>query len=93
MRYISGVYLYLYCMTIESSVEVPMSIKAMMATILQNRLASRGVHSLTPSDYEEVVDTMIEQLTELELSLGSRLPMSACQSTQMGVSWDWHAAH
>jgi hypothetical protein len=30
-------------MTIESSVEVPMSIKAMMATILQNQLASRGV--------------------------------------------------
>ena len=49
-----------------------MSVKAMMATILQNQLTSRGVHSLTPSDYEEIVEPLIEQLRELELSLAAR---------------------
>lgn len=49
-----------------------MSVKAMMATILQNQLTLRGVHSLTPSDYEEIVDLLIEQLRELELSLAAR---------------------
>ncbi|WP_456621401.1 MULTISPECIES: hypothetical protein [unclassified Bradyrhizobium] len=46
-----------------------MSIKAIMATILQNQLTSRGVHSLTPSDYEEIVEELIEQLKALELRL------------------------
>jgi hypothetical protein len=32
----------------------------------------RGVHSLTPSDYQEIVERLIEQLTELELKLGAR---------------------
>jgi hypothetical protein len=50
----------------------PMSVKAMMATILQNQMTLRGVHSLTPSDYEEIVERLIEQLTELELKLGAR---------------------
>jgi hypothetical protein len=49
-----------------------MSVKAMMATILQNQLTSRGVQSLTPSDYEEIVELLIEQLRELELSLTAR---------------------
>ncbi|MCA1552295.1 hypothetical protein I6F36_36605 [Bradyrhizobium sp. BRP19] len=49
-----------------------MSVKAMMATILHNRLTLRGVHSLTPSDYEEIVEHMLEQLRELELSLAAR---------------------
>jgi hypothetical protein len=30
------------------------------------------VHSLTPSDYEEIVERLIEQLRELELSLAER---------------------
>ncbi|WP_198028341.1 hypothetical protein [Bradyrhizobium sp. WSM1743] len=49
-----------------------MSVKAMMATILENQLALRGVHSLTPSDYEEIVEHLLEQLRELELSLAAR---------------------
>ncbi|MBM7488764.1 MULTISPECIES: hypothetical protein [Bradyrhizobium] len=46
-----------------------MSVKAMMATILKNHLTSRGVHSLTHSDCAEIVEHLIEKLTELELSL------------------------
>ncbi|MCP3477787.1 hypothetical protein NLM33_47665 (plasmid) [Bradyrhizobium sp. CCGUVB1N3] len=49
-----------------------MNVKAMMATILQNQMALRGVHSLTPSDYEEIVDLLIEQFRELELRLAAR---------------------
>ncbi|WP_164940637.1 hypothetical protein [Bradyrhizobium zhanjiangense] len=49
-----------------------MSVKAVMATILHNQLTSRGVHSLTPSDYEEIVEELVEQLKELELSLAAR---------------------
>ncbi|MET3972251.1 hypothetical protein [Bradyrhizobium sp. S3.9.1] len=49
-----------------------MSVKAMMATILQNQLTLRGVHSLTPSDYHEIVELLIEQLRELELNLAAR---------------------
>ncbi|MGY4436264.1 hypothetical protein ACVWWO_008741 [Bradyrhizobium sp. F1.13.1] len=46
-----------------------MSVQAMMATILQNQLTSRGVHSLTHSDCAEIVEHLIEKLIELELSL------------------------
>ncbi|UPK40731.1 hypothetical protein IVB18_32040 [Bradyrhizobium sp. 186] len=46
-----------------------MSVKAMMAMILQNQLTLGGVHSLTPSDYEDIVESLIEQLRELELNL------------------------
>ncbi|WP_193375212.1 MULTISPECIES: hypothetical protein [Bradyrhizobium] len=49
-----------------------MSVKAMMATILHNQLTLRGVHSLAPSDYEEIVEHLLEQLRELELSLAAR---------------------
>lgn len=49
-----------------------MSVKAMMATILHNQLKLRGVHSLTPSDYEEIVELLIEQTRELELGLAAR---------------------
>ncbi|MGY8683375.1 hypothetical protein Q2941_37200 [Bradyrhizobium sp. UFLA05-153] len=47
----------------------PLNVKAMMATILQNQMALLGVHSLTASDYEEIVDLLIDQLSELELRL------------------------
>jgi hypothetical protein len=59
-------------MTIQFLVEVPMSVKAMMAAILQNQLTLRGVHSLTPSDYDQIVERLIEQFRELELSLAAR---------------------
>ena len=49
-----------------------MNVKAMMATILQNQLTSRGVRSLAPSDYEDIVEVLIEQLRELELNLAAR---------------------
>ncbi|WP_201266278.1 hypothetical protein [Bradyrhizobium japonicum] len=49
-----------------------MSVKAMMATILQNQLTLRGVHSLTPSDCDDIVELLIEQLRELELCLAAR---------------------
>ncbi|MGY4434533.1 hypothetical protein ACVWWO_007010 [Bradyrhizobium sp. F1.13.1] len=49
-----------------------MSVKAMMAMILQNQPALRGVHSLKASDYDQIVELLIEQLRELELSLAVR---------------------
>lgn len=49
-----------------------MSVKAMMAAILQDQLTMRGVHSLAPSDYDEIVELLIEQLRELELALAAR---------------------
>lgn len=49
-----------------------MSVKAMMATILQKQMALRGVPSLTPSDYHEIVRVLIEQLREVELSFAAR---------------------
>ncbi|MGY8667060.1 hypothetical protein Q3C01_32540 [Bradyrhizobium sp. UFLA05-109] len=49
-----------------------MSVKALMVTILQNQMSLRGVHSLNTSDYEEIVDLLIEQLRELELRLAAR---------------------
>ncbi|MCK1469066.1 hypothetical protein IVB16_41210 (plasmid) [Bradyrhizobium sp. 183] len=49
-----------------------MSVKATMATILQNQLTLHGVHSLTPSDCGQIVDRLIVQLRELELSLAAR---------------------
>jgi hypothetical protein len=42
------------------------------ATILQNQLTLRGVHSLTPSNCEEIIELLIEQLRELELNLAAR---------------------
>jgi hypothetical protein len=49
-----------------------MSVKAMMATILRDQMTLRGVSSLSPSDYEEIVELLIEQLRELEFSLAAR---------------------
>jgi hypothetical protein len=50
----------------------PMSVKAMMATILRDQMTLRGVSSLSPSDYEDIVELLVEQLRELELSLAAR---------------------
>lgn len=43
-----------------------------MATILQDQMTLRGVKSLSPSDCKEIVELLIEQLRELELSLAAR---------------------
>ncbi|WP_369719749.1 hypothetical protein AB8Z38_21060 [Bradyrhizobium sp. LLZ17] len=47
-----------------------MSVKAMMATILQNQLTSRGVHSLIRTARRSW--SLIEHLRELELNLAAR---------------------
>ncbi|MBB4392390.1 hypothetical protein [Bradyrhizobium sp. ERR14] len=49
-----------------------MSVKAMMAAILHDQMTARGVDSLSRSDYEEIVELLIEQLRELEFSLAAR---------------------
>ncbi|SDJ85409.1 hypothetical protein SAMN05216338_106931 [Bradyrhizobium sp. Rc2d] len=49
-----------------------MTVKAIMVTILTDELTRRGVSSLTPYDCEEIVERLIERLTELELSLAAR---------------------
>ncbi|MCG2633250.1 hypothetical protein L6654_42860 [Bradyrhizobium sp. WYCCWR 13023] len=48
-----------------------MSVKAMLAKLLESELAARGVNSLAPSDCEEIVERLIERLTDLELSLAA----------------------
>jgi hypothetical protein len=58
----------------------------MMATILQDQMTLRGVSSLLPSDYEEIVELLIEQLRELELSLlRERLRTSAGNSSSTPI--------
>ena len=49
-----------------------MTVKAIMVAILADELTRRGVSSLTSSDHEEIVERLIERLTELELSLAAR---------------------
>ncbi|MFK4581077.1 hypothetical protein [Bradyrhizobium ottawaense] len=49
-----------------------MSVKALMASILRDQMAVRGVNSLSPADYDEIVELLIEQIRELELSLAAR---------------------
>ena len=44
----------------------------MMATILEDQMTLRGVSSLSRSDYEAIVELLIEQLRELELGLAAR---------------------
>jgi hypothetical protein len=50
----------------------PMLRRKLRALHAKNQMTLRGVHSLTPSDYQEIVEQLIEQLTELELKLGAR---------------------
>jgi hypothetical protein len=49
-----------------------MSVKAMLAKLLENELTARGVNSLTASDFEQIVERLIEQLTDFELSLAAK---------------------
>ncbi|MGY8669161.1 hypothetical protein Q3C01_43355 [Bradyrhizobium sp. UFLA05-109] len=46
-----------------------MNIKAVMARIIEAELLARGVHSLAPSDCEQIVEWMVEQIGELEPKL------------------------
>lgn len=49
-----------------------MSVKALIAAVLRDQMAVRGVNSLSPADYDEIVELLIEQIRELELSLAAR---------------------
>ena len=49
-----------------------MSVKALMATILQNELTSRCVNSLTLSNYEAIVEQLLEQPNGISLVHGWR---------------------
>ncbi|MCP3471726.1 hypothetical protein NLM33_15495 [Bradyrhizobium sp. CCGUVB1N3] len=49
-----------------------MSVKAVMAKVLQAELLARSVNSLAPSDYEQIVERLVEQISELELKLAAR---------------------
>ncbi|MGY8677120.1 hypothetical protein Q2941_04810 [Bradyrhizobium sp. UFLA05-153] len=48
-----------------------MNVKAVMARILEAELLARGV-TLGPSDCEQIVERMVEQIGELELKLSAR---------------------
>jgi len=48
-----------------------MSVKAILARLLESELAARGVISLAPSDCEEIVERLIQRLTDFELSLAA----------------------
>lgn len=49
-----------------------MSVKVLLAEMLRNELTTRGVNTLSPSDCEQIIGRLVEQLTELELSLAAR---------------------
>lgn len=49
-----------------------MSIKAVMADILRRELVARNVKSLQSADCTEIVETLLEQLTDLELKLATQ---------------------
>ena len=49
-----------------------MSIKAVMAKVLQAELMARGIESLALSDYEQIVERLVEQISELELKMAAR---------------------
>ncbi|MGY8662564.1 hypothetical protein Q3C01_09380 [Bradyrhizobium sp. UFLA05-109] len=49
-----------------------MSIKAVMAEVLQAELMARGIESLALSDYEQIVERLVEQISELELKMAAR---------------------
>ncbi len=49
-----------------------MSVKILLAKILQDELAARGVEMLGPSDCEEIAERLVEQITELELQWAAR---------------------
>ncbi|WP_201266270.1 hypothetical protein [Bradyrhizobium japonicum] len=49
-----------------------MSVKLLLAEILQNELTARGVDTLAPSDYEQIAERLVEQVRDIELSLSAR---------------------
>jgi hypothetical protein len=49
-----------------------MGVRSMMATILKRELETRGIRSLRADECEEIIQRLLEQLTDLELSLPAR---------------------
>lgn len=49
-----------------------MSVKSMLAKLLETEPAARGVNSLAPSECEQIVERLIEQLPDFELSLAAK---------------------
>jgi hypothetical protein len=48
------------------------SIQGIVATILEQELAARGVHSLRHSDCMEIVENLIVRLKQLDQELAAR---------------------
>lgn len=44
----------------------------MMAAMLKDELTARGITVLKSSDYNEIVERLVEQVTEMELKLAAR---------------------
>lgn len=61
-----------YLSELLSNADCLMSIKAMLVKLLEDELAARGVASLAASDCEQIVERLIEQLTDFELSLAAK---------------------
>lgn len=49
-----------------------MSVKILLAKIIQSELTARGVDTLAPSDYEQIAERLVEQVNDIELSLSAR---------------------
>jgi hypothetical protein len=49
-----------------------MGVRSMMATILKRELETRGIRSLRADECEEIIQRLLEQLADLELSLPAR---------------------
>ncbi|MGL3104846.1 hypothetical protein [Bradyrhizobium sp. BR 1432] len=49
-----------------------MSVKLLLARIHQDELAARGADVLAPTDYEQIVERLVEQINDIELSLSAQ---------------------
>src|SRR3954452_10128401 len=50
----------------------PMGVKFVLAKLLEAELNARGVRSIPSSDCVDIVHRLLEQLTEIELTLAAR---------------------
>jgi hypothetical protein len=49
-----------------------MGVRSMMATILKRELETRGIRLLRADECQEIIQRLLEQLADLELSLPAR---------------------
>lgn len=52
-----------------------MTVKVILAEILRNELTARGVNSLAPTDYEQIVERLIERLPRGSKWMGGRVAL------------------